>query len=103
MEDNFAVKDSFAVVVVDLDMVADVAVATFVEDLVVEDVEVDNLIAEDYSSSFVKEAFVEEEEGVLAHCIAVVEDALLHYCSVLLALISCYYFAVDIVKEEVAC
>ena len=102
MEDNFAVKDSFAVVVVDLDMVADVAVATFVEDLVVEDVN-DNLIADYYSSSFVKEAFVEEEEGVLAHCIAVVEDALLHYCSVLLALISCYYFAVDIVKEEVAC
>ena len=49
-----AVKDSFAVVV-DLDMVADVAVATFVEDLVVEDL-TDNSIAEDYSSSFVKEA-----------------------------------------------
>ena len=49
-----AVKDSFAVVV-DLDMVAVAAVATFVEDLVVEDL-TDNSIAEDYSSSFVKEA-----------------------------------------------
>ena len=99
MEDNFAVKDSFAVVV-DLDMVDAVAVATlFVEDLVVEDVN-DNLIAEDYSSSFVKEAFV-EEEGVLVHCIAVV--ALTFDCYFAMALISCYYSVADIVLEEVAC